>query len=131
MPDIDLRGFYLHYIEVLNAHEFDRMNEFIHDRITMNSEPGVRGDVIADLKGIVSAVPDFHWEVTELALNNDRVAVRLINTGTPAKEWLGVTPTGASFEIVEYAIYRVRDGRFVHMTAMHDAEALRRQLVLP
>jgi predicted ester cyclase len=53
---------------------------------------------------------------------------RLTNTGTPAKEWLGVAPTGASFEIVEYAIYQVRDGRFVHMTALYDAETLRRQL---
>lgn len=39
-----------------------------------------------------------------------------------------MVPTGASFEIVEYAIYQVRDGRFVHMTALHDAETLRRQL---
>ncbi|WP_229372918.1 ester cyclase [Umezawaea beigongshangensis] len=52
----------------------------------------------------------------------------LTNTGTPAEEWLGVAPTGASFEIVEYAIYQVRDGRFVHMTALHDAETLKRQL---
>ncbi|MFJ6904554.1 hypothetical protein [Streptomyces griseoluteus] len=37
-------------------------------------------------------------------------------------------PTGASFEIAEYAIHRVRDGRFVHMTALHDAAELRRQL---
>jgi predicted ester cyclase len=44
------------------------------------------------------------------------------------KEWLGVAPTGASFEIVEYAIYQVRDGRFVHMTALHDAGELLRQL---
>jgi hypothetical protein len=43
------------------------------------------------------------------------------------KEWLGVPLSGA-FEIVEYAIYRVRDGRFVQMTALHDSAELRRQL---
>ncbi|MGX1274377.1 hypothetical protein [Streptomyces phaeoluteigriseus] len=43
------------------------------------------------------------------------------------KEWLGAAPTGASFEIVEYAIHQVRDGRFVHMTALHDAGELLRQ----
>jgi predicted ester cyclase len=52
---------------------------------------------------------------------------RVINTGTPVKEWLGVPPSGA-FEIVEYAIYQVRDGRFVQMTALHDSAELRRQL---
>jgi hypothetical protein len=71
---------------------------------------------------------DFHWETQELAINGDSLAARLINTGTPAKEWLGAAPTGKSIEIVEYAIYRIRDGKFLHMSAIHDAEALQQQL---
>ncbi|WP_373306846.1 ester cyclase [Micromonospora gifhornensis] len=60
--------------------------------------------------------------------DRNRIAVRAINTGTPVAEWLGVAPSGASFEIVEYAIYEVRDGRFVQMTALHDSAELLRQL---
>ncbi|MEU8311931.1 MULTISPECIES: ester cyclase [unclassified Micromonospora] len=48
--------------------------------------------------------------------------------GTPVKEWLGVPPSGASFEIVEYAIYKVSDGRFAQMTAPHDSAEMLRQL---
>ena len=128
MPEIDLREFYRRYLEDLNAHEFDHMDGFINDRITLNSEPGTRDDVLAVQKADVDAVPDLHWELQELAIDGDRLAARLINTGTPVKEWLGAAPSGASFEIVEYAIYRVRDGRFLHMSALHDAEALQRQL---
>ncbi|MET9563680.1 ester cyclase [Streptomyces tauricus] len=128
MSDADLREFYLRYIRALNAHEIHRMDEFINDEPTLNGEPGTRDQVIAMLNGIIDAVPDFHWEAREIAVDGDRLAARLTNTGTPAKEWLGVAPTGASFEIAEYAIYQVRDGRFVHMTALHDAETLRRQL---
>lgn len=76
----------------------------------------------------VDAVPDLHWELKELLFDGDRLAARLVNTGTPVKEWLGVEPTGVQFEIDEYAIYQVRDGRFVHMTALHDAGELLRQL---
>jgi predicted ester cyclase len=128
MSDIDLREFYRRYLEELNAHKFDRMDEFINDQITLNSEPGTRDDVIAVQTVDVDAVPDLHWGLQELAFDGDRLAARLINTGTPVKEWLGVAPTGASFEIVEYAIYRVRDGRFLHMSALRDAESMRRQL---
>ncbi|MFI7275359.1 ester cyclase [Streptomyces sp. NPDC049879] len=128
MSDTDPRAFYLRYIAALNAHEFDHMDEFIADRPTLNGEPVTRDDVIAVQKHDVDAVPDLHWELKELLLDGDRLAARLVNTGTPAKEWLGVAPTGASFEITEYAIYRVRDGRFVHMTALHDAAGLLRQL---
>jgi predicted ester cyclase len=128
MSEADLRNFYERYIEALNARQFDRMDEFVHDSIVMHSEPSSRAALVAQLNSVVDAVPDFHWETQELALNGDSLAARLVNTGTPAKEWLGAAPTGKSIEIVEYAIYKVRDGRFLHMSAIHDAEALRKQL---
>ncbi|TGN72844.1 hypothetical protein E5083_28375 [Streptomyces bauhiniae] len=124
----DLRAFYERYLKALNAHEFDGMGEFIADRTTLNGEPATRDDLLAVQRHDVDAVPDLHWELRELLFDGDRLAARLVNTGTPVKEWLGVRPTGASFEIVEYAIYQVRDGRFVHMAALHDAAELRRQL---
>jgi predicted ester cyclase len=128
MSDSDLREFYLRYIAELNAHRFDQMGEFIDDRTTLNGEPATRDDLIAVQKADVAAVPDLHWELQELLFDGDRLAARLVNTGTPVKEWLGVEPTGASFKITEYAIYQVRNGRFVHMTALHDAGEMRRQL---
>lgn len=124
----DLRAFYLRYLHELNAHRFDRMAGFIADRTTLNGEPATREDLIAVQRADVDAVPDLHWELKDLLFDGDRLAARLVNTGTPVKEWLGVAPSGASFEIDEYAIYQVRDGRFIHMTALHDADGLRRQL---
>ncbi|QDO06397.1 ester cyclase [Streptomyces sp. S1D4-23] len=128
MSDSDLRTFYRRYLEALNAHQFDGMDVFINDRTTLNGEPATRDDLLAVQRQDVDAVPDLHWELQELLFDGDRLAARLVNTGTPVKPWLGVAPTGASFEIVEYAIYQVRDWRFVHMTALHDAGELRRQL---
>lgn len=126
--EADLRSWYLRYVAALNAHEFDGMNEFIADRVLLNGEPGARDDVVTVQKEDIEAVPDLHWEVDELLFDRDRIAVRAINTGTPTKEWLGVPPSGASFTIVEYAIYRVANGRFVQMTALHDSSQLLRQL---
>jgi len=128
VSDIDIREFYGRYIETLNAHEFDRMDEFIADETVHHGEPGTRDDVIADLKSIAAAVPDFRWRVTEILVDHDRLAVRLINTGTPATTWLGVPANGGPFEIVEYALYQVRNGRFVQMSNLHDVEELKRQL---
>ena len=127
MTENDLRGWYGPYVSALNARELD-MSEFIHDQVVMNNEQVTRGDVVAAIKQTLDAVPDFHWEVKELLLDHDRIAVRAINTGTPVKEWLGVPPSGGSFEIVEYAIYKVSDGRFSQMTYLHDSDDLIRQL---
>ncbi|MFJ8792530.1 ester cyclase [Streptomyces sp. NPDC102462] len=128
MTESDLRGWYMRYIEALNAHELDRMDEFINDDVLLGGQPGTRDDVVTVLKGIVDAVPDIHWEIDELLFDRDGIAVRAINTGTPVKEWLGVPASGASFKIVEYAIYKVRDGRFVQMTNLHDSAEMLRQL---
>jgi predicted ester cyclase len=123
-----VRRWYERYIAALNAHEFDGMHEFINDTTTVNGMSATRDDLIAYQKGDVDAVPDLHWELLEVLFDGDRLAARLTNTGTPAREWLGVAATGKSFEITEYAIYEVKDGRFVHMAALHDAETMRRQL---
>lgn len=128
MSHTSMRDFYERYVEALNAREFDRMDEFVHESIVMHSEPSTREALVAQLHSIVDAVPDFHWEIQELAVDGDSIAVRAINTGTPTKEWLGVAPTGKSIQIVEYAIYRMREGKFLHMSAVHDAEALHEQL---
>ncbi|WP_326615444.1 ester cyclase (plasmid) [Streptomyces scopuliridis] len=128
MTEKDLRGWYMRFAAALNAHEFDGMDEFINDQVLLSGKPGTRDDVVRVLKGIVEAVPDFHWDVKEILFDRDGIAVRVINTGTPVKEWLGVPPSGASFEIVEYVIYKVGNGRFVEMTNLHDSTELRRQL---
>ena len=80
MSDTDLREFYLRY----------------NDETTPNGEPGTRDQVIAVLNGDIDAVPDFHWEPREIAVDGDRLAARLINTGTPAKEWLPPAPRSRS-----------------------------------
>ncbi len=128
MTDSDLRSWYLRYAEALNNHELDGMDEFINDDVLLDGTPARRDDVVTVLKGIVDAVPDIHWELSELLIDRDRIAVRAINTGTPVKEWLGVPASGASFEIVEYAIYTVGNGRFAKMTNLHDSSEMVRQL---
>jgi steroid delta-isomerase-like uncharacterized protein len=129
MTEDDLRSWYWRYVEALNNHELDGMDEFINDEVLLDGAPGSRDDVVAALKGIFDAVPDFHWDVKELLIDRDRIAIRAINTGTPVKEWLDVPAAGRSFEIAEHVIYTVSDGRFVKMTNLHDSAALRRQLI--
>ncbi|MCU4745276.1 MULTISPECIES: ester cyclase [Streptomyces] len=128
MSDIDLREFYDRYCEALNAHEFDRMDEFVNESILSHGEPATRADVVAALKSITDAVPDMRWEIKEVAIHGETLACHCVNHGTPTKEWLGVAPTGAPIEIDEFALYRIRDGKFVQMSNVHDVEALKRQL---
>lgn len=128
MSNPDLRDFYDRYIAALNARDFDVMDKFIHDDVTLNGKPATREDILKVQREEAGAVPDRHWVLTNLIIDGDRLGAQLVNTGTPAKTFVGVEPTGASFEVTEYAVYQVIDGRFKHMAAIHDAEAVARQL---
>jgi predicted ester cyclase len=128
MPNTDLRAFYDRYIAALNDRDFDVMDKFIHDEVTLNGKPATREDILAVQRDETGSVPDLHWVLTNLIIDGDRLGAQLVNTGTPAKEFVGVKPTGKSFEVTEYAVYQVIDGRFKHMAAIHDAEEVKRQL---
>ena len=128
MPAFDLRAFYRRYIDMLNAREFDRIDEFVHDRITAKGQSYTRDDVFAAWEELVDAVPDFTWQVEDQIIEGDKVAVRLLATGTPVKKWLGLDATGARVAFTELAMYKVRDGRFEQMTALFDVQAVQDQL---
>lgn len=128
MPTNDLRAFYDRYIAALNARDFGVMNEFIHDEVTLNGEPAKRDDILQIQRDEVGAVPDLHWVLTELIIDGDRLGAQLVNTGTPCKDFVGAMPTGKSFRVTEYAVYKIVDGRLKHMAAIHDAEEVLRQL---
>ncbi|MEU8380920.1 ester cyclase [Streptosporangium sp. NPDC048865] len=129
MTHDDPREFYRHYLGLLNDRRLDELGELFHDTVTLNGRPISRDDVMAAMRYTATeAVPDLVWTVQDVVVEGDRLAARLIDTGTPVKEWLGIRPTGGSFEIDETAFYRVRDGRIEDMWFVVDTRTAQRQL---
>ena len=128
MSTSDLREVYHAYLAAANARQWDRMAAFAHDTVVFNGETVSRDDYVDAMRQAVDAVPDLVWHLDDLVVEGDRVAVRLTDTGTPAKEWLGLQPTGRGVTFTEYAFYHFRDGRFGHMWYLLDTRAVERQL---
>ncbi|MBT0773679.1 ester cyclase [Kineosporia sp. J2-2] len=128
MASNDLHEFYAEYVAVLNHRELHRLDEFVNDEITYFGDRATREQVIAAITAEIEAVPDLSWEVRDFAVDGVNLAARLVNKGTPVKPWLGVEPTGKSFEITEFAVYRTLGGRYTHMANLHDSELLKKQL---
>jgi predicted ester cyclase len=127
MSTDEIRAFYLRYIDALNAREFERLGEFVHDEVTLNGAPVARDQIVTELHAIIDAVPDFAWDLRDLIIEGDRLAARLVDTGTPGREWLGLAP-GTKGEFAECAFYVLVDGRLKVMWNQFDAQADRRHL---
>ncbi|MCG6122967.1 MAG: ester cyclase [Microvirga sp.] len=130
MTEKDIRELFDRYIAALNAHQMERMTEFVHDTVVQNLKLVTRADVIADLKGHIEAVPDFRWRVRDVVVEGDTIAARLFNIGTPMKSWLGIEPTGRTVETLEFAFHKARDGKFYEMNYAMDVVGLQKQLGL-
>ena len=128
MSDVGLKDFYDRYIAALNDRDFETVRTLIADAVHVNGTPYKRKNVIASLEGIVDAVPDFRWTVQDLFTQDNRIAARLQDTGTPVKPFLGHEPTGATINIMEYGSYRVENGHFVDMWFLIDSATAGEQL---
>ncbi len=98
----------------------DATGEMVRDVVTEDwvSIPTPRGGPGAEglaksLAAFGQAVPDLNWEPQEILQDGNRYIVRSIATGTPAVPFLGVEPTGKSFEIMSIDIHTVEDGKIV------------------
>ena len=76
-----------------------------------------------------AAFSDWHMELVDLLVEDDKVAGRFRCSGTHTGPWLGNAPTSRRFEQVdEVAILRVKDGRFVDYWALEDTAGRLQQL---
>ncbi len=68
---------------------------------------------IDGVRAVCTAFPDYHWELQELVVEEDRLAARLIGQGTHTGPFSGIAPTGRKVSTQELVIYRFADGKIV------------------
>mgnify|MGYP006299847659 CR=1 FL=1 len=117
--------------QFINEHNYETAEEFlaedVHDYTPMGETTG-RDAVVETGKAIETAFPDFNITLEELVADGDTVAVRMTQRGTHEGVFMGIEPTGRSFEIEAMAFARVKDGKIVERRAGPDVLGLLRQL---
>lgn len=128
MSDDDIRTFYNRYIDVINAHAWDRIGEFMDDTVLYHGQTVTREQGVANFESITDAMPDYRVELRAVVVSGDTLGSYAVTRGTPEKEWLGTAPNGKSIEIEEITVYKIRDGKFIQMSNVWDIGALATQL---
>lgn len=118
--------------ETINRKNLDAIDEMVvEDFVEHVPFPGQgpgREGLRQAISGMLSAFPDLRWTVDEQIAEGDTVVTRFTMTGTHRGDFLGIPPSGRTFETWGVVIDVLRDGRFAESRILLDSAGLMAQL---
>ena len=117
----------LKFYDSWNRGEID-FDELVDEDI-VNHQPDVEPELGRDpfreaIAGVMAAVPDSRWEVSDVLADRDRVAIRITWSGT----YIGAHFRGWKFAVEHVHIYGVAAGRLAEHWVVRNDLAMLRQL---
>ncbi len=124
----DLKDLYEAYIDCLNARDWARLGQHVHDSVRHNDRPLGLAGYRALLEADVAAIPDLAFKVELLICEPPHLAARLSFTCTPKGEFLGLPVNGRTVSFTENVFYTYRDSKIWTVLSVIDKPAIERQL---
>jgi steroid delta-isomerase-like uncharacterized protein len=103
------------FMEAISAHDFQKMEEMMHEDYTYESSDGkkIKGKEsgIAFYKMMLGAFPDFSMEIRNVIVAENFVVSEFTNHGTFTGVMNGIMPTNRSISVPNCNILELRDGK--------------------
>lgn len=120
------------YQECYNTNQLDGLDEVmafdvLMPKIMPNMPSGLEGAKAVHQKTLIG-MPDFRTEILDLIAEGDKVAARVIMTGTHTGDFYGIPATGKHVEFSGMFIARIESGKIVEHWGEEDAYSLLKQL---
>jgi steroid delta-isomerase-like uncharacterized protein len=122
------RSLYLSYLKFCNDHDFDSMASFYTPTIKVNDAPMDPAAVTAQFVPVISAFPDWHWEMRHIVVDDDNIVVQFTVTGTHLGTFQGIEATGRLVSVSEFTRYHLDGGKFAEVWDLLDMDALLKQI---
>ncbi len=124
----EYQALYQSYLQLCNAHDFDGMASFYTPTITVNDAPMDPTAVKAQFAPLISAFPDWHWEIRHIVVDDDNIVVHFAVTGTHRGTFQGIEATGRRVSVSEFTHYHLENGKFAAVWDLLDLHALVKQI---
>lgn len=122
-----------YFQELFNQGKVELVPELLHASY-VNGSPGSpdlprgREGVVSVVKALRTAFPDLRYEIEDMVIGADAVAVRTTLRGTHRGDFFGLPPTGKRVEVSQMTIEHFKDGKIIAHHRVTDELALQRQL---
>jgi steroid delta-isomerase-like uncharacterized protein len=122
-----------YFDQLFNQGKVELVAELLHPDY-VNGSPGSpdlprgREGVAIVVKALRAAFPDLEYEIEDMVIGADAVAVRTTLRGTHRGDFFGIPASGKSVEVSQMTIERFKDGKIVAHHRITDELTLQRQL---
>lgn len=104
------------------------MASFYAPTIKVNDVPMDPVSTAAQFPVLFAAFPDWHWEMRNLLIDGDYVAVHFTVTGTHRGAFNAIEATGRRVSSAEITLYHVEGGKFSEVWDFGGMEAVESQI---
>lgn len=129
MTAAELRTIYLGYLDCLNAQDWSRLGEFVHETATHNGRPFGLAGYRSMLESDFRQIPDLHFHAELLVCEPPVIAARLRFHCSPKGEFLGLPLNGRTVSFAENVFYEFDGGKIRQVWSVLDKTAIEEQLV--
>ena len=117
--------------EVFVQGRAETVDEIVSPEFQSHSWPSTgdgREDVKQAIERVSQGLEDIGFDVEDMIAEDDRVAIRVTATARQVGEFMGMPPSGKSYEIGEIHIFRITDGQITEHWDQIDTLGLMQQL---
>jgi predicted ester cyclase len=122
------RAHFEKYLGYCNAHDWEGMQSNYAAPISVNDEPWAPTQVTEQFKSLVTAFPDWRWEVRHVTTDGEIFSFHFRAMGTHRGTFQGIEPTGRQISTTQYTLYRLVDDKFTEVWDLVDWEGVLKQL---
>ncbi|WP_340162775.1 ester cyclase [Falsochrobactrum tianjinense] len=123
LPDI-----YKNYIECLNGQDWERLGQFVDEKVVHNDRPLGLAGYRAMLEGDFCAIPDLCFTIQLLVSEPPFVSCRLWFDCTPKGELFDLPVNGRKIQFAENVFYKFQAGRIAQVWSIIDKSVIEAQL---
>jgi steroid delta-isomerase-like uncharacterized protein len=101
--------------------------DYTEDAIVVSPFAGTvsgRADIEKVFRKFFAAFPDLGFNVKDLLIDGDRVALFLVATGTHRGDFFGFAASGRRFEVQMVSLYRMQNDRIAQENRIYDFTGL-------
>lgn len=104
---------YERYLSCCNEHRLEDLGEFVSEEVSGSGPVDGSAAYVDGVAAVISAFPDYHWDLQQLVVEGDTICARLTGRGTHTGSFGDIAPTGATITVQELVVYRFAAGKIV------------------